>query len=319
MAVSSLIAQGTEFPLRKPAGFHWDIFLLGLTTGVAGLLGIPFPNGLIPQAPFHTAALCVHGTVSDSEEATNKGHHHRVVDHVVEQRVSNLAQGLLTLGTMTGPLLTVLHLIPQSVLAGLFFVMGVQALQGNGITTKIVYLLKDKSLIPGSDLLKLIQRQRAITAFVILELVGFGATFAITQTIAAIGFPIFILLLIPARIWLLPRYFTAEELQILDGPTASPFTMESVGGNYGEVIQGEGNSADASGQITRGSNSPLEESDEAERGEAGAISELVAERLSHSSSTRRKSFRASDDHNGIELIPRRKSGSRHRKEAGYHD
>ncbi|KAK0099927.1 hypothetical protein ONS95_013251 [Cadophora gregata] len=44
--VSSLIAQGTEFPLRKPAGFHWDIFLLGLTTGVAGLLGIPFPNGL---------------------------------------------------------------------------------------------------------------------------------------------------------------------------------------------------------------------------------------------------------------------------------
>lgn len=34
--VSSLMAQGTEFPLRKPAGFHWDIFLLGLTTGVAG-------------------------------------------------------------------------------------------------------------------------------------------------------------------------------------------------------------------------------------------------------------------------------------------
>jgi len=60
-----LIAQGTEFPLRKPAGFHWDIFLLGLTTGVAGLLGIPFPNGLIPQAPFHTASLCVTKVVSD--------------------------------------------------------------------------------------------------------------------------------------------------------------------------------------------------------------------------------------------------------------
>ena len=51
--VSSLIAQGTEFPLRKPSGFHWDLFLLGLNTFVAGLLGIPFPNGLIPQAPFH--------------------------------------------------------------------------------------------------------------------------------------------------------------------------------------------------------------------------------------------------------------------------
>jgi len=25
--VSSLIAQGTEFPLRKPAGFHWWVYL----------------------------------------------------------------------------------------------------------------------------------------------------------------------------------------------------------------------------------------------------------------------------------------------------
>jgi hypothetical protein len=188
--VSSLIAQGTEFPLRKPAGFHWDIFLLGLTTGIAGLLGLPFPNGLIPQAPFHTNSLCVHRNISDLDEDKHKGHTHRVIDHVVEQRFSNLAQGLLTLGTMTGPLLRVLHLIPQGVLAGLFFVMGIQALQANGITSKLLFLMKDEGLTPGSDPLKQIQRRVAIWAFVGLELFGFGATFAITQTIAAIGFPV---------------------------------------------------------------------------------------------------------------------------------
>lgn len=230
--VSSLIAQGTEFPLRKPAGFHWDIFLLGLTTGIAGLLGIPFPNGLIPQAPFHTNALCVTRQVADENE-DNKGHIERKVDHVVEQRASNLAQGLLTLGTMTGPLLVVLHLIPQGVLAGLFFIMGVQALQANGITLKLFFLAKDKSLTPRSDPLSRIERRRAIWAFVGLELLGFGATFAITQTIAAIGFPIIILLLVPVRTFLLPKYFRPEELNILDAPTASPFTMESVGGVYG--------------------------------------------------------------------------------------
>jgi len=187
--VSSLIAQGTEFPLRKPAGFHWDLFLLGLTTGVAGLLGLPFPNGLIPQAPFHTNALCVHRNIADTNEDKSKGHAHRVVDHVVEQRFSNLAQGLLTLGTMTGPLFIILHLIPQGVLAGLFFVMGVQALQANGITAKLLFLARDRSLTPGSDQLKQIDRRIAIWAFVALELIGFGATFAITQTIAAIGFP----------------------------------------------------------------------------------------------------------------------------------
>jgi hypothetical protein len=269
--VSSLIAQGTEFPLRKPAGFHWDIFLLGLTTGVAGLLGIPFPNGLIPQAPFHTNSLCVTRTVSDEDEGgENKGHTRRVVDHVVEQRVSNLAQGLLTLGTMTGPLLIVIHLIPQAVLAGLFFVMGVQALEGNGITLKILFLCKDKHLTPKSDPLMRIERRKAIWLFVALELIGFGATFAITQTIAAIGFPVFILLYIPLRTWGLPRWFTPQELSILDAPTASPFTMESVGGNHGEDI-----SAETSGQGTPVPGIPeqaiLDESDEAERGESRSM------------------------------------------------
>lgn len=230
--MSSLIAQGTEFPLRKPAGFHWDFWLLGLTTGVAGLLGIPFPNGLIPQAPFHTAALCVTRHVADEDE-TNKGKAVRVTDHVVEQRFSNLAQGLLTLGTMTGPLLIVLHLIPQGVMAGLFFIMGVQALQGNGITQKLIFLAQDRQFTPASNPLKRLKRRSAIWAFVILELIGFGATFAITQTIAAIGFPVIILFLIPVRSFLLPRYFTQEELSVLDAPTASPFTMESVGGTYG--------------------------------------------------------------------------------------
>ncbi|KAI9729628.1 MAG: hypothetical protein M1818_008475 [Claussenomyces sp. TS43310] len=236
--VSSLIAQGTEFPLRKPAGFHWDLFLLGLTTGVAGLLGIPFPNGLIPQAPFHTDSLCVRKVVSnDDEGGDNKGHMVTKVVHVVEQRVSNLAQGLLTLGTMTGPLLIVIGLIPQGVLAGLFFVMGVQALEGNGITLKMLFLARDKTLTPASEPLKRIKRRLAVWVFVAIQLLGFGATFAITQTIAAVGFPIIILLLIPVRTFLLPKWFTQEELSALDAPTASPFTMISVGGNFGEIAE----------------------------------------------------------------------------------
>lgn len=277
-SVSSLIAQGTEFPLRKPAGFHWDLWLLGLTTFIGGLLGIPFPNGLIPQAPFHTAALCVTRQVADEDEA-NKGKAIRVTDHVVEQRVSNFAQGLLTLGTMTGPLLIVLHLIPQGVMAGLFFVMGVQALQGNGITQKLIFLAQDKAFTPASNPLKRIERRAAIWAFVILELVGFGATFAITQTIAAIGFPVIILILVPVRTFLLPFWFTREELGALDGPTASPFTMESVGGTYGldvettdAVASGAQNSPSDGNGILEGRLSSSSESavdgNDLERGEA---------------------------------------------------
>ncbi|KAL2020003.1 hypothetical protein VTK56DRAFT_9003 [Thermocarpiscus australiensis] len=238
--VSSLIAQGTEFPLKKPAGFHWDLFLLGLTTGVAGLLGLPFPNGLIPQAPFHTESLCVTEPVrsqddgdGDDEQPDKPTSPRFRATHVVEQRLSNLAQGLLTLVAMTQPLLAVLHLIPQGVLAGLFFIMGFQALQANGITAKILFLLRDAALTPPSHPYRRLEaRGRAIAlwAFVLVELVGFGATFAITQTVAAVGFPVCILLLIPVRAVLLPRWFAEGELAVLDEPTASPFTMESVGG-----------------------------------------------------------------------------------------
>lgn len=162
-----------------------------------------------------------------------RGHVVRVTDHVVEQRVSNLAQGLLFLVTMSGPLLIVLHLIPQGVLAGLFFVMGVQALEANGITAKLLFLARDKELTDASDPLARIDRKHAIWVFVAIELIGFGATFAISQTIAAIGFPIIILLLIPVRTWLMPKWFRDDELRALDAPTAGSFVMESVGGAYG--------------------------------------------------------------------------------------
>lgn len=202
---------------------------------MAGFLGLPFPNGLIPQAPFHTASLCVTSAKTDPDT----GKVTRETTRVVEQRVSNLAQGLLFLVTMTGPLLIVLHLIPQGVLAGLFFVMGAQALAGNGITLKLIYLLKDRELTSPDDPLRKLARQKMIWVFVAIELLGFAVTFAITQTIAAIGFPVFIIALIPVRTWVMPRFFLEEELKALDAPTAGEFVMESVGGAYGETPTGE--------------------------------------------------------------------------------
>lgn len=270
--VSSLIAQGNEFPLRKPAGFHWDLFLLGITTGVAGILGLPAPNGLIPQAPFHTASLCVTKVVApedgEGEGGESKGHGTVVVDHVVEQRVSNLAQGLLTLGTMTGPLLIVLHLLPQGVLAGLFLVMGVQALEGNGITTKLFFIFNDCKLTSPSDPLRRV-RKKALREFVAIQLLGFGATFAITQTIAAVGFPIVIFLLVPLRSFLMPRWFSAEELKLMDGPTAGEFVMVSVGGNYGDNGDESGDSTPDGSGVPMSAEDTAVSSDEelAERGE----------------------------------------------------
>jgi len=130
--------------------------------------------------------------------------------------------------------------------------MGLDALMNNGISHKMFYLIRDRHLTPVGEPLTRVRKSRIIL-FLLVQLIGFGATFAITQTIgssllflppkeqgilfiqlgtdviylcliAAIGFPIIIMSLIPLRIFLIPHLpFTDEELAILDGPTASPF------------------------------------------------------------------------------------------------
>lgn len=144
-----MTAQARQFPLKKPGGFHWDFFLLGCTTFVAAILGLPLPNGLVPQvrtmpcyessqdfvltsnqAPVHTDSLTIYKTelriipTSEGEGTEIR----RPVVHasaVVEQRISHFLMGLALVGTMTGPLLTVLHTMPAAVFAGVFFIVGV--------------------------------------------------------------------------------------------------------------------------------------------------------------------------------------------------
>ena len=107
--------------------------IVRLTTGLAGILGIPAPNGLIPQAPLHTDSLVIH-------DKTGK----RL--SVVEQRVTNTAQGALTFLMMSRPFLVVLGLVPQAVLSGLFFIMAIGGLHGNIVTNRIRYCFWTKSI-----------------------------------------------------------------------------------------------------------------------------------------------------------------------------
>ena len=128
--MSSITAQARQYPLKKPGGFHWDFFLLGCTTFVAGILGLPLPNGLVPQAPVHTDSNTVYETtVKIIPTAEGEGTEIRrpVVEAraVNEQRVSHFLMGLGLVGTMTGPLLVVLHTMPAALFAGVFFVVGV--------------------------------------------------------------------------------------------------------------------------------------------------------------------------------------------------
>jgi boron transporter len=233
--VSSLTAQARQFPLKKPAGFHWDFFLLGCTTFVAGILGLPMPNGLVPQAPVHTDSLTIYETrlhtihTTDDEEREIRRPATEATA-VVEQRVSHFLMGLALIGTMTGPLLVVLHAMPSAVFAGVFFVVGWGSIESNGILYRLMYLQSESRFLSPSDPLNKVARKK-IVLYTGLQVLGVAVTVAISQTIAAIGFPVLIIALIPLRTWVMPRWFSRRELGVLDDLTANnKAVLASLGG-----------------------------------------------------------------------------------------
>lgn len=58
-SVASQMAQQKDFNLKKPSAYHYDILVLGLTTLICGLIGLPPANGVLPQSPMHTKSLAV--------------------------------------------------------------------------------------------------------------------------------------------------------------------------------------------------------------------------------------------------------------------
>ena len=86
------------------------------------------PNGLVPQAPVHTDSLTDYETHLDIISTTDGEQLHKPrveAKAVAEQRVSHFLMGLALIGTMTGPLLIVLHTMPAAIFGGVFFVVGV--------------------------------------------------------------------------------------------------------------------------------------------------------------------------------------------------
>jgi hypothetical protein len=141
------------------------------------------------------------------EKLENQINEKEVAVAVVEQRVSNLVQGafcefpfksgrwrrlqiaesrIVGLVLMTGPFEKLLGFIPKGVLAGLFWYMGSSALFGSGVTALLLFLIKDRRLTSPSDPLRRVRKTR-ILMWLVFQLLGFAATFAITNTIAAIG------------------------------------------------------------------------------------------------------------------------------------
>ncbi|GAM36496.1 hypothetical protein TCE0_018f05638 [Talaromyces pinophilus] len=222
--VSSIICTIDRYGTRKPGGFAWDIVLLGTTTAICGILGIPPANGLLPQAPLHSESLMhseheQHTVIVDGEEKVES----REVRRVYEQRWSAFLHAGGIMLFVSPPFMTVLGLTPTSVLAGLFLFMGEQSLSVNPILYRFFYILTPPSELPqlpaslhDKDNSSERPSYLPIHYYTILQIVLTAAVFVLTLTKAAPAFPVLIIALVPFRLLFMKRWWNREVLRFVD-------------------------------------------------------------------------------------------------------
>ena len=201
--------QRPEFGLKKPPSYNWDFALLGVSVFLTGLLGLPPNYGLIPQAPLHVRAL------ADVRVEPDGALTREVWVSVCETRASAAGAAALTLALLSPPGLAALGRVPLGVLAGQFLYLAAAGAAGNGLAERAVFLAMD----PATDVRAPYARLsfwRAVFFFTALQLCAVALIFGVTLSPAGVIFPVLIVLLVPARVFLLPRLFSAADLTILD-------------------------------------------------------------------------------------------------------
>ncbi|KAI3408626.1 uncharacterized protein J3R85_020192 [Psidium guajava] len=166
---------------------------------------------------------------------------------VKEQRLSNLLQAMLVGGCVAA--MPILKKIPTAVLWGYFAYMAIESLPGNQFWERILLLFT-----APSRRYKVLEEYhatfvetvpfKAIVTFTLFQtmylLICFGLTWV---PIAGVMFPLMIMLLVPARQYILPKFFKGVHLQDLDAAEyeeapALPFNLAAgteigAGASYG--------------------------------------------------------------------------------------
>jgi hypothetical protein len=113
--------------------------------------------------------------------------------------------------------LDVLKLLPLPVLYGVFLFMGLSSLVGMQMWTRFTLFFMQPSKYPETVYTKYMQRGR-IHKYTLIQMVFFGLIFFVQNYgPIRIAFPLMTFLCIPARLFLLPRFFEGWELLLVDG------------------------------------------------------------------------------------------------------
>ncbi|KAL4216954.1 Anion exchange protein 3 [Mactra antiquata] len=204
--LTQMLLHKEEFKLKKGSGFHLDQFILGITTFMCSLFGLPWMCPATVRSVAHVSALAVMSRTHAPGEKPK-------LLEVRDQRVTNIVMNILIGSSLAWG--SVLRAVPIAVLFGVFLYLGVSAISGVQLFKRFKLLLMPVKHHPGKSYVRRV-RTIKMHAFTVLQLVLVALLWIVKSTVVAIAFPLFVFLMVPLRLKILPRFFTHDELEVLD-------------------------------------------------------------------------------------------------------
>jgi len=234
--ISARIVNKEENGLKKGPAYNLDMVALGLITGgefepyeycisnedelnsgthcflpstALSVFGLPWMCGATVQSMNHVRAL----TERKFDEETGE----MEIDKVCETRVTGFVIHAMLAATIR--LLPLLTILPIPVVSGVFLFLGRKLMTGNTFLKRITLAGAEAGRLPKEHPINILGRKK-MNLFTTVQCFCLAGLWTFKQNSAtAIFFPGVIGLLMAIRAWVLPRFFSEEELVALGDPT----------------------------------------------------------------------------------------------------
>eukprot|EP00656_Telonema_subtile_P053035 TRINITY_DN7554_c0_g1_i1.p1 TRINITY_DN7554_c0_g1~~TRINITY_DN7554_c0_g1_i1.p1 ORF type:complete len:574 (+),score=136.98 TRINITY_DN7554_c0_g1_i1:245-1966(+) len=212
--VSSLLCQQPRMNLAKGRYFHSSFLCMAVFNIIGPLLGLPFVTGSLPHSPQLVVAL----TEPEEQEGSTS---RRVQENRVAPAVMYAMIGMCALFPLGRQ---AIESIPNAAVDGILIFVGLAGIQDTQLYHRLPLLLTPAADFPA-DKPYCHPPAPKIRLFTLLQLGALSLAWALNAAsmavpdLAALGlcFPFVVCLLVPFRGRVLPSWFSAEELRLLDG------------------------------------------------------------------------------------------------------
>jgi hypothetical protein len=209
--ISVRVVNNPDNKLKKGAAYNLDMVALGLITGVISVFGLPWMCGATVQSLNHVRAM----TETRYNETTGEPE----IVNVTETRFTGFVVHALLASTVG--LLQTIGFVPIPVVAGVFLFLGRKLMSGNSFLQRVRDSFVEEKRLPDDHPIKYIGRKKS-TIFTLIQTACLYGLWRFKQNSAtAIFFPSAIGFLMLIRAFILPKFFTEDELDDLGDPTPS--------------------------------------------------------------------------------------------------